>query len=122
LLKVESGGPWLFRQSVVCIEPYDGPTDPDMIDLNYFSTWVQIKKVPIGHRNETLLKNLVEQRMGKVEETQLDVNGAGNFVRVKVRLDVRRELERWVSMIRGGQRVVYLMKYEKCHGSTTKLL
>jgi hypothetical protein len=39
-LKVEKGGPWLFRQAIVCIEPYDGMMDTDLIDLNFFSTWV----------------------------------------------------------------------------------
>jgi hypothetical protein len=33
-LKVENGGPCLFRQSIVCIEPYDGLVNPDLIDLN----------------------------------------------------------------------------------------
>jgi hypothetical protein len=27
-LKVEKGGPWLFWQSIVCIEPYDGLAPP----------------------------------------------------------------------------------------------
>jgi hypothetical protein len=51
-LKVDEGGPWLFRQSAVCIEKYDGISSPDNIDLNFFSTWIQIHKLPIGYRKK----------------------------------------------------------------------
>jgi hypothetical protein len=75
-LKVEKGGPWLFRQSVVSIEPYDGFLLPKTIDLNHFTTWVQIHKIPIGYRmKEATIKNLTEKKVGKVIETQLDVKG-----------------------------------------------
>jgi hypothetical protein len=43
-LKVEKGGPWLFRQSVVSIEPYDGLALPETVDLNFFTTWTRIHK------------------------------------------------------------------------------
>jgi hypothetical protein len=111
--KVEKGGPWLFRQSVVCIEPYDGFTDPDSIDLNFFTTWVQIQKLQIGYRSEALITNLMEKKVGQVEEIQTNVQGAGNFVRVKVKLDVRKVLERFVSMVRDGKREIFILKYEK---------
>jgi hypothetical protein len=45
-LKVSEGGPWLFRQSVVSIEPYDGLVLPETIDLNFFfTTWIQLHKI-----------------------------------------------------------------------------
>jgi hypothetical protein len=81
-LKVEKGGPWLFRQSIVCIEPYDGLSDIEAIDLNFFTTWIQVHKVHVGYRNDTLLTNLMEKKVGKVIETQTNVQAAGNFVRV----------------------------------------
>jgi hypothetical protein len=37
----------------------------------------------------------------------------GNFVRVKIRLDVRKALPRFVSIVRGGQREIYKIQYEK---------
>jgi hypothetical protein len=51
--------------------------------------------------------------VGQVVEIQTDVHGAGNFIRAKVKLDVRKVLERFVSMIREGKREVLLLKYEK---------
>jgi hypothetical protein len=81
-MKVEKGA-WLFRQAIVCIEPYDGTKDTDLIDLNFFSTWIQIQKLPVVYRNETLIRNLMEKKIGKVEEIQTNFQGAGNFFRVK---------------------------------------
>jgi hypothetical protein len=41
------------------------------------------------------------------------VNGARKIVRVKVRIDVRKPLARFVYMIRDGAREVYPIKVEK---------
>jgi hypothetical protein len=40
--KVMQGGPWNFRNSPVCIEPYDGFTKPSTIDLVKIAVWAQI--------------------------------------------------------------------------------
>jgi hypothetical protein len=112
-LKIKEGGPWLFRQNIVCIEEYDGLMNPDKIDLNSFDTWLQIHKLPIGYRNEALVKNLTEKKVGKALKVVTDVQGMGNFVRAKIRLDVRKVLARFVSIVRGGQREIYKIQYEK---------
>jgi hypothetical protein len=70
-LKVEKDGPWLFRQSVVCIEKYDGLAPRNTVDLNFFSTWVQIHKLPIGYRKKSLITNLMERKVGKVDDFKL---------------------------------------------------
>jgi hypothetical protein len=75
------------------LEEYDGLVNPDSIDLNFFDTWLQIHKLPIGYRKEAMIKNLMEKKVGKVLKVETNVQGMGNFVRVKVRLDVRKVLE-----------------------------
>jgi hypothetical protein len=71
-LKITEGGPWLFRQNAVCIEKYDGLSDPEGIDLNHFETWMQIHKLPIGYRNKALIKNLTERNpWGKLVKWRL---------------------------------------------------
>jgi hypothetical protein len=68
--------------------------------------WIQIRKVPVGYRKKALITNLTEKKVGKVVEVELDVKGAGNFVRARVKLDVCLPLARFVSMSRGGQREI----------------
>jgi hypothetical protein len=63
-IKMEKGGPWIFRKSVVCTDPYDGLVDPYMIDLNYFTTWVQIQKLQVGYRDHAIVKNLMQKKVG----------------------------------------------------------
>jgi hypothetical protein len=106
-------GPWLFRQNIVCIEKYDGLARPKSVDLNFFSTWIQIHKLPIGYRNVALITNLTERKVGKVVSVETDVQGAGNFVRVQVKIDVRIVLGRFVTISRAGQREFYQIKFEK---------
>jgi hypothetical protein len=106
-LKVDEGGPWLFRQSAVCIEKYDGMSSPDNIDLNFFSTWIQIHKLPIGYRKKPLITHLVEKKVGKVVGVETNVQGAGNFVRARVKIDVRKPLARFVSMSKAGKREIF---------------
>jgi hypothetical protein len=44
----------------------------------------------VGYRKVSLITNLTEKKVAKVGKVQLDVLGAGNFVRAKVQLDVRQ--------------------------------
>jgi hypothetical protein len=113
-LKVEQGGPWLFRQNIVCIEKYDGLLALESVNLNFFETWIQIHKLPIGYRKDALIKNLVERKVGKViGSVETNVNGMGNFIGVRVKLDVTKALARFVTVSRAGQREFYQLKYEK---------
>jgi hypothetical protein len=48
-----------------------------------------------------------------VSKIELVSMGMGNFVRVRVKLDVRKVLARSVSMVRDGVREIYHLQYEK---------
>jgi hypothetical protein len=85
-LKVEEGGPWLFRQHAVIIEKYDGLADPDSVDLNFIAVWIQIHKLPVGYRNKALITNLTEKKIGKVLDVEAIIPGVCNFVRVRVKI------------------------------------
>jgi hypothetical protein len=112
-LKVTKEGPWLFRQNAVVIEPYDGLCSPDSINLNFIDVWLQVHKLPDGYRKKSLITNLVEKKVGKVSEVETDLAGVGNFVRVRVKIDVRNPLARFVTISRGGQREFYKIQFEK---------
>jgi hypothetical protein len=111
-IKIKEGGPWLFRQNAVCIEEYDGLMSTDHIDLNFFEAWIQIYKLPIGYHNEALIKNLT-RKIGQVTKIETNVMGMGNFIRIRVKLDVRKVVARFVSMVRDGVREIYHLQYEK---------
>jgi hypothetical protein len=112
-LKIEKEGPWLFRQNAVIIVPYDGLVAAETVDLNFIEVWVQIHKLPVGYREKPLITNLVKKKIGEVKEVEINIPGINNFVRVRVKLDVRKALARFVTVMRGGQREFYQIKFEK---------
>jgi hypothetical protein len=71
---------------------------------------MQIHILPIGYRNEALIK---KRKVGRAIKVETNVHGAWNFVRVRVILDVRKPLARFVTISRAGQREFYQVKYEK---------
>ncbi|KAK1610199.1 hypothetical protein QYE76_033872 [Lolium multiflorum] len=91
---------------------YEGEAGAPVEGMKWMAL-AKIHKLPVGYRQEKTIKNLTDKKAGKVVETQLNVRGAGNIVRAKVRLDVRKPLARFVSRIREGVREVYPIKFEK---------
>lgn len=47
--RVTEDGPWLFRNNVVLVEPYDGFTKPEKVELFMFPTWMHIHKLTEGY-------------------------------------------------------------------------
>ncbi|KAM0930505.1 hypothetical protein ACQ4PT_000911 [Festuca glaucescens] len=103
--KVMEGGPWVFRA------PYDGFTKPSTIKLDTLLVWIQIHDLPVGY------KNMVKTLASKVSEFESaeppSDDYAGNFYRARVRVDVRKQLKRVVSIIRDSKRQLFLVKYER---------
>jgi hypothetical protein len=74
---------------------------------------MQIHKLPPGYRKKNLVTNLTEKKVGKVIDVEIDIEGVNNFVRVRVKLVMRKALARFVTVVRGGQREFYPIKFEK---------
>ncbi|KAE8812877.1 hypothetical protein D1007_09969 [Hordeum vulgare] len=114
-------GPWDFKGYTVIMAEYDGFTNPQKIKLDKLETWAQIHKLPDGFlKSEKALGNLA-QRVGEVQEVQVKLpNGfVGEFIRVRVKLDVNKKLTHVVGITKGGVTEKYLVKFEKlptfCH-------
>jgi hypothetical protein len=45
----------------------------------------------VGYRKVPLITNLTEKKIGKVIKVEKDISGVCNFVRVRVKIDVRNE-------------------------------
>jgi hypothetical protein len=78
----------------------------------FHHAWVQIHDIPELYRKKPLLSNAAAN-VGEVISVELKVDG-GDFVRVRVWLDVRKELTRFVTIRPEGEApVVMRVKYEK---------
>ena len=54
--RVTEQGPWIFRDSGVLIEKYDGFTKPEEVELSKILVWIQLKGLPIAYRKKEVLE------------------------------------------------------------------
>jgi hypothetical protein len=85
------------------------------VELFFMPIWAQIHELPEAYCKEKVVKQLVEKAGEKAMEVKTTGNW-GNYVRVRIRYDVRKPLLRFVSFIREGQRQVFALRYEKLAG------
>lgn len=114
-------GPWDFKGCALLLTQYDGFTKPEKVKLDRLETWCQIHKLPDGVlKNKPFLENLAK-RIGEVQEVQITLpNGfVGEFIRIRVKLDVTKKLTRFVGFTVKGELEFYQVKFEKlpvfCH-------
>jgi hypothetical protein len=109
--RMKEGGPWNFRGNPVLIEEYDGFTKPSEVKLFFFDIWIQIHDLPIGYA--PMIKSLASKVGQFIYSEGISNDFEGNFFRVKVKLDVRKPLKSVVTLVRGGKREFFFVKYEK---------
>ncbi|KAE8782009.1 hypothetical protein D1007_44758 [Hordeum vulgare] len=104
-------GPWNFGGYAVILAPYDGILKPSTIKLETIDVWIQIHDVP------DLYAHLVKPLATKVGEVlfaePMSHDFTRNFYRVWVRINVFKPLKNAISMIRGGERQIYKVKYKR---------
>ncbi|KAM0822338.1 hypothetical protein ACQ4PT_007450 [Festuca glaucescens] len=113
--KVVHQGPWTFRGWAVLIEDYDGKEDPEKMTFNGLHIWAQIHGIPELYRKTEVIDDLA-RRIGKTKEVQMSPKlfFEGNYVRLRVIIDVNKPLMRFVSlMVEGEGRKRLAVKYEK---------
>ncbi|WJX70880.1 hypothetical protein P8452_54940 [Trifolium repens] len=113
--EVLKGGPWTFDNFTLIIERLKVGIALHDIQLFHVNFWVQIHNVPIGMMLEKVGKGLANY-IGEFLEYDKNNNTSfwRNYMRVKVRFDVRKPLrvEKKISVIGGGGGIVKF-KYEK---------
>lgn len=108
-------GPWDFHGYALILTEYDGFSNPEKVKLDRLETWCQIHRLPDGVlKSSKFLENLAS-RIGDVQEVQVTLpNGfVGEFVRVRVKLDVHKKLTRVVCITKAGETEKYRVKFEK---------
>ncbi|KAM0907786.1 hypothetical protein ACQ4PT_015917 [Festuca glaucescens] len=113
--KVVHQGPWTFRGWAVLIEDYDGKDDPERFVFGGLYVWAQIHGIPEIYRKPWIVDDLA-RRVGKTREVQMSPKlfYEGNYVRIRVLVELNRPLKRVVSLnIDGEGKKRLYVKYEK---------
>ncbi|KAM0924861.1 hypothetical protein ACQ4PT_004759 [Festuca glaucescens] len=113
--KVVHQGPWTFRGWEVLIEDYDGREDPEKVSFRGLFVWAQIHGIPELYRKVHVVDDLA-RRIGKTKEVQMapKLFYEGNYVRLRMLVEVKNPLTRVVSLnVEGEGKKRLLVKYEK---------
>ena len=107
-------GPWLFRDQGALMAEYDGFTNPRSVVLDKIVVWARILKLPDNYLLPATIKGMC-RKMGKILDVQttLLAGFAGEFVRVRVELNVTKKLIRFVGITKKEETEYYQVQYEK---------
>ncbi|XP_059436749.1 uncharacterized protein LOC132169801 [Corylus avellana] len=93
--RVLEGRPWIFEGSLFAVEDFDGVTPPAEIEFDKVSFWVRMINLPLA----CMCKEVgfqIGASVGSVEEVDTDEQdiGWGEYLRVKIRIDLKKPLSR----------------------------
>ena len=126
--RVLEGRPWVFEGALFLMEDYDARIPPGKITFDKASFWIRMHQMPLGCMGREV-GHKIGSTVGIVEEVDTDVGGVGwgEYLRVKISLDLTKPLARGRKMKLEGNSIWIPFKYERlpkfcfqcgviCHG------
>ncbi|XBJ14386.1 hypothetical protein VPH35_006432 [Triticum aestivum] len=77
-----------------------------------WNTAQHINKLPDGFCKRSIVESLLKNA-GEIMEMRLSGNTRGDYVRIRVRHDIHEPFTKYVSIVTGQKRQVFLVRYEK---------
>lgn len=89
----------MFDKDLVIVAEYDGKKTIDEIEFTHIPIWVRITKMPLGFMNKTA-SEMIGTMIGDVLGVDVDDDetAIGQYLRVKIKFDIRRPLMRGVTV------------------------
>lgn len=112
--RVLEGRPWVFEGNLFAVEDYDGLTIPAKIPFDKETFWVRMLNLPLACMSLNV-GHQIGSAMGHVEEVDVDEGGMGwgEYLRVKITLDLQKPLMRGRILKINGSRVLISFQYER---------
>ena len=108
------GEPWSFDKSLVVLQQYNWITTLEDLAFEKVSFWVQVHNIPIGYRSKSVAKDIYEPIRVVDRLTEASECKGGNYMRVRVTLDVYQPLCRGrIIKVEGGEKVWVNFRYER---------
>jgi hypothetical protein len=94
---------WMFSNELLVITDLDEARSIDDIEFNTIPIWIRVTKIPIGLMNKAVAE-AIGNKVGEFFEVEEDNSEVmvGKFLRIKIKLDVRRPLMRGVMLCVGN--------------------
>ncbi|XP_072150620.1 uncharacterized protein [Setaria viridis] len=92
----------MFGKDLLVMVNYDETKTIEEMEFAFIPIWVRVTKLPFGMMNKPTREGIGE-KMGQYMAMDMDEDGTavGRFLRIKVRLDVRKPLMRGVTVFVG---------------------
>ncbi|KAF5442303.1 hypothetical protein F2P56_034974 [Juglans regia] len=113
--RILSNGPWTFGNSLVICTNYDGTLQITKVPMFLASFWVRMYDLPLDGMNARAVRKIAAT-LGDVEDVDLIETrpGWGEYVRVRISLDISKPLPRGKRVVVGETDYVWVrFKYEK---------
>lgn len=113
-IRVLEGRPWVFEGNLFSVEEFDGLTPPTQIVFEKTTFWVRMLNLPLACMRKDV-GTLIGSTMGLVEEVDTDIDGVGwgEFLRVRIQLDLTKPLSRGRFLNLQGKSVCVDFQYER---------
>lgn len=111
--RVLDGRPWVFEGNLFLVEDFDGTIPPSKYTFEKAAFWVRMIDLPLGCMGQAIGRRIGET-VGAVEMVDTDANGIGwgEFLRVKILLDLSKPLPRGRKINIQGKCVWITFQYE----------
>jgi len=92
-------GPWEFGGDLLIVVDFDGSKRLKELEFNYAPVWIRVFDLQLGVMYRVTGK-VIGDKVGKTLEVETEDDGSavGSYLRIKVRLDVRKPLLRGVTL------------------------
>lgn len=112
--KAMEDGPWMISKEILVVADFDVRKSIDEVEFTSVPIWIRVARLPMGMMNkETAIA--IGEDIGEFMEVDFENDdlAAGRFLRVKVRIDIRKPLRRGVTVeMEEGEERWCPLKYE----------
>jgi len=93
-------GPWLFGKDLIVVVDFDGRKRLEDIMFNNIPIWIRVSGIPLGMMNKET-GEMIGNEVGVFVDMDLEEDGSavGQYLRIKVRLNITKPLMRGVSLV-----------------------
>jgi hypothetical protein len=112
--RVLEGKPWAFEGNLFLVEDFDGLVKPSELSFTHAAFWVRMFDLPLACMGKEIGRKIGES-IGVVEAVDVGANGMGwgEFLRVKIRINLSKPLPRGRKINVEGKQVWIRFQYER---------
>uniref|UniRef100_A0A803KRS5 DUF4283 domain-containing protein n=1 Tax=Chenopodium quinoa TaxID=63459 RepID=A0A803KRS5_CHEQI len=112
--KVLDGCPWFFDGKLLVLKEVNGEEQPSEVTFNHTPLWIRLLDVPFSKRNRKTLTEIGDFLGTFLETDDTEPLGWGEFMRVKVMIDIEKPLRRGLFLAVGAATSKWVpIKYER---------